>query len=468
MDHELIEPAKYHQLFLDAGAVEAETGVTRTVHQPEKVGPMVRPDRSRGETALQSRAAPQWNPLDGRWEWWLLGRGFATSVDGTEWERFPLEETPIHAVRDERDPDSSRRYKGLMAGGNSGGLEPAVSSDGRDWQRLDAPVVPSSDESQFTWDPYGEQFIAMVKHSTEWGRSVFLATSADGVEYSEQELIFYTDETDWDNCRQRVRSFLDDPGYIKPALSDHVDYKAEAYHMAVLPYQGLYVGFPMIFNPIGAIPPPETNFTRINQVELAVSRDLRNWERVGDRALFIPIEHWDGVRYDTSQVGMSGAPVVREDGEIWVHHIACRMPSSREQYERFDNCRELFRLGVDPALFEDQATVCRARLRPDGFVSLDGGNAGCVTSKPFVWKGEELYVNVDARWGELYAEIVDMNMRPVPGFWVPAETPPPLRGDHTRARIEWKPDHDRVFDEPVRVRFYLHQARLYSFWLEAG
>ena len=118
--------------------------------------------------------------------------------------------------------------------------------------------------------------------------------------------------------------------------------------------------------------------------------------------------------------------------------------------------------------FEGQATVCRARLRPDGFVSLDGGNAGCVTSKPFVWKGEELYVNVDARWGELYAEIVDMNMRPVPGFWVPAETPPPLRGDHTRARIEWKPDHDRVFDEPVRVRFYLHQARLYSFWLEAG
>ena len=61
-----------------------------------------------------------------------------------------------------------------------------------------------------------------------------------------------------------------------------------------------------------------------------------------------------------------------------------------------------------------------------------------------------------------------MNLRPVPGFWVPAETPPPLRGDHTRARIEWKPDYDRVFDEPVRVRFYLHQARLYSFWLEAG
>ena len=142
------------------------------------------------------------------------------------------------------------------------------------------------------------------------------------------------------------------------------------------------------------------------------------------------------------------------------------MPSGKEDYERFNNSRELYRLDVDPRVFDDQTTICRAVLRADGFVSLDADVAGCVTSKPFAWKGEDLYVNVDARWGELYAEIVDLNMRPIPGFWVPLETPPPLRGDHVRAKIEWKPSHNRVFDEPVRVRFYLHQARLYSFWLE--
>ena len=53
--------------------------------------------------------------------------------------------------------------------------------------------------------------------------------------------------------------------------------------MAVMPYQGIYIGFPTIFNPFGAIPPPRTNFTRINQIELSVSRDLYNWERVADR-----------------------------------------------------------------------------------------------------------------------------------------------------------------------------------------
>ena len=46
---DLIDPKKYRQLFLDDFAVENMTGVYRTLHQPEKVGPAVRPDRSRGE-----------------------------------------------------------------------------------------------------------------------------------------------------------------------------------------------------------------------------------------------------------------------------------------------------------------------------------------------------------------------------------------------------------------------------------
>ena len=465
MKPELIEPGKYRQLFLDDHAVERRSGLCRTVHQPVKVGPVVRPDRSRGETALQSRIAPQWNSESKQWEWWL-GDDFATSQDGENWKRFPIEERPRHVVRDERDPDPARRYKGLLGHPLEGLQCPAISADGIEWKRFDAPGIRSQDESQFTYDPYHDQYIAMVKQGTEWGRSVFLSTSEDGEHYSEPELVFHTDEVDWENCRQRVYAYLEDPGYIKPAFIDDIDYKAEAYHMAVMPYEGLYVGFPMIFNPIGAVPPPHTNYTRINQVELTVSRDLRHWERVGDRSLFIPIEHWDGVRYDTNQVGMSGQPVLRENGEIWIYHIACRMPSSREHYERFNHNRELYRLNVDPRLFDDSTTICLAKLRPDGFVSLDADVAGCLTSKPFIWKGEELYVNADARWGELYAEIVDLEMKPISGFWVPLEQPAPLRGDHLRARIKWKADHDRVFEKPVRVRFYLYQARLYSFWLE--
>ena len=48
----------------------------------------------------------------------------------------------------------------------------------------------------------------------------------------------------------------------------------------------------------------------------------------------------------------------------------------------------------------------------------------------------------------------------------PGEHPPPFRDDSIKAKVDWKYPHDLVFEKPVRLKFYLHQARLYSFWLE--
>ena len=56
--------------------------------------------------------------------------------------------------------------------------------------------------------------------------------------------------------------------------------------------------------------------------------------------------------------------------------------------------------------------------------------------------------------------------KPLPNFWVPKEEPPPFTGDSLRAKYVWKHPHDLVFERPVRLKFYLHQARLYAYWLE--
>ena len=80
--------------------------------------------------------------------------------------------------------------------------------------------------------------------------------------FSEPELLIKADETDWDNARQRVAQLRGDPKMYKPPIVDDEDFFAEIYNMAVLPYAGLYLGFATVFNPIGAIPPPATNFTR--------------------------------------------------------------------------------------------------------------------------------------------------------------------------------------------------------------
>ena len=146
--------------------------------------------------------------------------------------------------------------------------------------------------------------------------------------------------------------------------------------MAILPYQGLYIGFPTVFNPIGAIPPPATNYTRINQVELASSRDLYHWERAANRTPFLGVEPWDGSNYGTSQLLMSGPPIVRESGEIWIYYNALRLPGSIEQYQRFNRGKELFRLGVDERHFADGGALSLAKLPPDRFVSVDGDEIG--------------------------------------------------------------------------------------------
>ena len=138
-----------------------------------------------------------------------------------------------------------------------------------------------------------------------------------------------------------------------------------------------------------------------------------------------------------------------------------------EEYKTHNQNRELYRLNVDPDLFDDTGAMSLAKLPMDRFVSLDADQAGTIITKPFMMKGEDLYVNAEANWGEIYAEIIDAEtMKPFPGFWVPAELPAPLTGDHLRAKIHWKPEHDLVFEKPVRIKFYMHQARLYSFWLE--
>ena len=55
---------------------------------------------------------------------------------------------------------------------------------------------------------------------------------------------------------------------------------------------------------------------------------------------------------------------------------------------------------------------------------------------------------------------------PSPNFWVPGAEPPPFTGDSLRAKYVWKDPHDLVFERPVRLKFYLHQARLYAYWLK--
>jgi len=476
-DGDLIHPERHKQLFLDDHAIESTTGLTRRLHQPEKQGAVLRPDVSVGQTAVQSRSSPQWNSESRVWEWWYWAfydepnttrdrlDYYAVSTDGVEWEKpslglyegrgrrdenvawDPTARSVYHVLRDECDEDPDRRYKGLF---DLRDRWIGFSPDGFKWTMPDISPVPSADESHCVYDETTGRYLALVKQATEWGRSVYLSSSDNFTDWTFPRLVFHTDELDNENRKRRISEATEDPEYLTPPVigTPPENYIAQCYQMAIMPYEGMYVGFPALYNPAG--PDGVGNSTGLNQIELTVSRDLYTWDRVADRELFIGIDPWDGVNYGTSQNLMSGCPQVRGD-EIWVYYNGLRFRAFSHQHPE-----------IDASFFKDGSALCLAKLRLDGFVSLDAAGEGSVITRPFLFTGMGLNVNAEAR-GNLRAEVLNAETsQPLSGFSVGECVM--LNGDHIDGQLRWGERARPETGIPVRVRFHLRDASLYAFW----
>jgi hypothetical protein len=120
-----------------------------------------------------------------------------------------------------------------------------------------------------------------------------------------------------------------------------------------------------------------------------------------------------------------------------------------------------------------------ARLRRDGFVSVDAGpRPGRLLTRPLLFRGERLHVNADCRRGALRAELFEAKRvdsqdpawnwaieRPLPGFSLAESLG--VTGDSTDAVLRWRGDPalDRFAGTPIVIRFELVQGSLYSFWI---
>jgi hypothetical protein len=194
------------------------------------------------------------------------------------------------------------------------------------------------------------------------------------------------------------------------------------------------------------------NHCGLNQTELAVSRDLYHWDRVADREIFIGIEPWDGISYDTAQVAVCGPPIVR-NGEIWIYYEAAR----------FRGLAEIYPEEYEP-YFKDYGALQLAKLRLDGFVSLDAEGLGKLITQPFRVDGSTLHVNVDANLGQVVAEIIDAEtLQPLPGLSLGECNP--LSVDDIDQQITWLQGARLDSERPIRVRFEMRDSKIFAFWL---
>lgn len=104
-----------------------------------------------------------------------------------------------------------------------------------------------------------------------------------------------------------------------------------------------------------------------------------------------------------------------------------------------------------------------ATLRIDGFVAVEAPDAGTLTTKPLVFFGDTLVVNADADEGSVVVEALRADGNPLPGFTAADCTP--LTTDNVRHVVEWgsRADCALLQGSPIRLRFHLQRAKLYSF-----
>src|SRR5204863_5678647 len=109
-----------------------------------------------------------------------------------------------------------------------------------------------------------------------------------------------------------------------------------------------------------------------------------------------------------------------------------------------------------------------ATLRRDGFASLEAGDTpGSVTTRPLTFSGRRLFINADAKSGELRAELLDAQGQAIAPF--SQADCVAVSVDSTRQLVTWKSTADlaAVAGKPVRLRFHLKNAKLFSFWISA-
>ena len=480
-------PTGERQLFLDDVDIADIQNLARTMHRPGKKGAVIRPDPSLPVISVQIRMAPIWHPQKKLWQLWdcaaspndlhaagRMASGYYQSKDGLHWTKpvvglvkyrgskennyiNHLMGGKIHRVdciiRDDSDPDPARRYKTVNPNCFNLGIGgTAVSPDGIHWTEISSPGLLAGDEWNLTFDAKEHLYIYYIKrcafHGSRRGRSIWLSTSKDFETWTEPELILEADDLDQERGIERIKARIADPTMQKQVFNDPDDYRIDVYHMSPFRYESLYLGMPAMYHSMfvdtvqrdGGV--PHVLRDGFHHVELACSRDLKNWTRVGDRKTFIGPSRVGSGAYDLTQIIGPASAVVRDD-ELWFYYTGVKYRATPQD--------------PDP----DEGAICLAVMRRDGYVSLDAGeHAGTIQSEPFKLRGTKFFVNVDAVKGELRVEVINGEGKVV------AQSEP-LFGDLLREPVKWSEgDIAKLKGQTASLRFTLRNGQFYSYWLE--
>jgi hypothetical protein len=443
------------QLFVDDFLID-KSDLRRTFHQAElyKGNPVLRPDRPWEAANGVGSAMPFsdgvfYDPKDKLFKLWYHGQNatlLATSRNGVQWEKpifdvkpgtnvvrsGPQDSSTVWLDLDEKNPKA--RYK---LGYSLGHLKPFVlhiSEDGVHWGGPVAQSIPTGDRATFFRNPFRNVWVYSLRD-----HDGTLTTLAEKPGYIGRL------RTYWENA-----SFVEGANWkagqpVLWSMADRLDprsiafnVKPQLYNLDAVAYESLMVGLFTIWSGQPA------DSEKPNYVTVGFSRDGFHWTRP-DRRPFLPT---------SGKIGDWNYANVQSAGGV------CLVVGDRLYFYMSG------RAGVAGRRASGDTFTGLATIRRDGFVSLDADfDSRIVTTRQVIFKGKALFLNADAARGEVRVEVLDAKGAVVPGY--SAAESIALHSDNTLAAVKWKrgADLSKLAGKPVKFRFILRNARLFSFWV---
>ena len=456
------------QLFVDDFLIERTT-LKRVYHAAKvhEAAPVLSPETwlelNRGQCPV---AAPfndgaWYDPADGTFKLfyqagWYDGVAMATSDDGIDWRRPRLAAVPgTNAViprppghlRDgvmvwlDHDAAPEERFKMFVYWrwiGHRQGGKVYTSPDGIRWAER-GMASPSGDNTTFFHNPFRRKFVFSIRH--KWQRR---ARS-----YHEHDDFLRASRWRDDEpvCWARTDR-LDRPDPL-------VGIAPQLYDLNAVAYESLMLGAFAIFHGPENDRAAQLGRPKINDLQLAYSRDGFHWHRPHREAFIGASRRWGSWNY--GYVHAAGGVCLVVGDELWFY------------YGAFSGQGSIFKPGEfgdyphNNAMYAGGHTGL-ATLRRDGFASMETDGEGELVTRPLKFSGKCLFVNIDAAPGELRVEVADRRGIVIEPFSL--ANCRPLRADSTRERVEWNGgDLAALAGREVRFRFHLARGRLYAFWV---
>ena len=346
----------------------------------------------------------------------------------------------------------SQRYKAV--GHGPGGLYAFQSADGIHWSKMqEEPVITKGafdSHNVVFWDAMRGQYREYHRDFRN-GRDIRTSASGDFLKWGESTFLDYAPPVQTSEDSPQDGTEQHPAGRVSQLYTNNVTPYYRAPH--------IFLGFPTRYIDRGWNPTTRTlPNPKFRELRGAVSK--REGSALTDGML---MSSRDGSTFRVWPESFIRPGLRQKDNWFYGDNYQnWGLVETRGAYA--DSPRELSIYVTESALQGTSVTIRRHTIRIDGFVSVEAPLAGgYCTTKPLRFSGSRLSLNFStSAVGTVRAELQRPDGTPIPGYTLQECTL--LYGDSLAGVIQWRggADISRLAGQPIRVRFELRDADLYS------